>query len=110
MLDDKSYVNRFKDQIIAQAYAEDDDPENDQSTIVSPLESQLMQAYIKSPSVFERSNKVRQSAERKGLCEKLKMTHEQVEGWAIMFSRNVNILFLILFNNLFVAQEGYYNA
>ena len=98
MLDDKSFVSKVKDQIIAQAYSSELDEEDDSEGESTPksqnsgLEDQLMQAYIKDPTVFERSNNVRQSAGRKALCERLKMTHEQLEGWAIMFSRNVHTL------------------
>lgn len=91
-------MSKVKDQIIAQAYASELEDEDDDSEGESPanaaatagVEDALMQAYIKDPTVFERSNKVRQSPGRKALCDRLKMTHEQLEGWAIMFSRNVH--------------------
>jgi hypothetical protein len=100
-------MSKVKDQIIAQAYAaeledEEDDSESEspsKTTADSGIEDALMQAYIKDPTLFDRSNKVRQSTGRKALCDRLKMTHEQLEGWAIMFSRNVHLSILIIMND-----------
>jgi len=98
LLDDKSYINRVKETVLEMSYDPeyDDEPvdlydESGSPAVKTPaqiLEEDLLRAYIKDASIFERTAKARQSAGRKQLCEKLKLAHEQVEGWAIMFSRN----------------------
>ncbi|KAI7868980.1 hypothetical protein BDF14DRAFT_1880421 [Spinellus fusiger] len=51
-------------------------------------ESDLVHALMKDPECFSRSPAVRKSAKRANMRQKLQMTDEQLEGWAIMFNRN----------------------
>lgn len=95
LLDDKSYIEKVRESVLEQVYDEDgqddDDPVDihaDSKPSNTGLSDELIRAYIKDPEVFGRGVKVRQSDARRKLCERLKMTHEQVEGWAIMLSRN----------------------
>jgi len=44
-----------------------------------------------SPEVFDRSATVRRSKARKALREKTALADEQIEGWKIMFDRNVSV-------------------
>ena len=57
---------------------------------ITELEDALFRAYIKDTSVFQKSAANRRSKSRKELCDKLKMSHEQIEGWATVFERNVS--------------------
>ena len=50
----------------------------------------LIEAYISDAKLFERSPQMRQSEARRQLCGRLKMDHEQIEGWALMLERNVS--------------------
>lgn len=94
LLDDKSYINRVKDEILEQAYDPelDDDPLDPATagpkTPAQLLDEQLLGEYSRSPAAFERSSRARQSKARQALCARLKVTHEQVEGWALMLARN----------------------
>lgn len=54
-------------------------------------ESDLVHTYVNNVKVFERSAASRRSSERAMLKKATGMTDEQLEGWSIMFSRNVSI-------------------
>lgn len=62
------------------------------SDALSPTDRELMRAYIKDPGVFGRKAAIRQSAARKTLLQKLQLSHEQLEGWALMLERNVRLV------------------
>jgi hypothetical protein len=51
-------------------------------------ESELVHMYVDHPQVFDRS--ARKSAQRDALRKRTNMSDEQLEGWAIMFNRNVS--------------------
>ncbi|RUS19929.1 hypothetical protein BC937DRAFT_86700 [Endogone sp. FLAS-F59071] len=55
-------------------------------------ESDLVQMFINDPSVFERSATARRSPGRANLRKVTQMSDEQLEGWFIMFGRNVSHL------------------
>lgn len=55
------------------------------------MEEALLRAFIRDPMLFGRSAKTRQSDARRRLCEQLGLSHEQLEGWAILFERNVSV-------------------
>lgn len=98
LLDDKSYISKVKESLLETTYDPDfddepvdlydDAPTPKPKTVAEILDEELLKLYIKDAMIFERTAKARQSAERKKMCEKFKLSHEQVEGWAIMFSRN----------------------
>lgn len=46
--------------------------------------------YSGQKEVFNRSGEARRSKKRQELRNLTKMTDEQLEGWAIMFGRNVS--------------------
>jgi hypothetical protein len=53
-------------------------------------EEKLIKMYQSDPSIFDRTNAVRKSDKRAQLRLVTKMTDEQIEGWYIMFQRNVS--------------------
>jgi activating signal cointegrator complex subunit 2 len=57
-------------------------------TPFDPFEKQLVEMFKADPAFFHSS--ARKSKSRQELCQKLKWTNEQVEGWFIMFNRNTN--------------------
>lgn len=70
-------------------YFEDEGIEDSSSTgAFDPLQVILFSTYISSPSTFSRTSTARSSKSRADLLVKTKLTHEQVEGWAIMLERN----------------------
>lgn len=54
-------------------------------------EEKLIKMYQSDTSVFDRTSAVRKSDKRAQLRKITKMTDEQIEGWYIMFQRNVSI-------------------
>jgi hypothetical protein len=50
----------------------------------------LVQATISQPQVFARNTETKRSAERVKLRQQTGMTDEQLEGWYVMFQRNVS--------------------
>jgi hypothetical protein len=79
-------------------YESDDDlvdegDNNDNSTfarkeVFDPVRKILLSNYIADPTVFSRTSACRQSKSRKAVCDQTKLSHEQIEGWALMFERN----------------------
>ena len=61
---------------------------SDSSNSFDPLQVVLFSVYISSPSTFSRTSATRASKQRTELLAKTKLTHEQVEGWAVMLERN----------------------
>jgi hypothetical protein len=53
-------------------------------------ESALVHTFVDNPEVFGRSGSVRKSSKRAELRKQTGMSDEQLEGWAIMFNRNVS--------------------
>jgi hypothetical protein len=53
-------------------------------------ESDLVHAFVNNLSIFDRSSASRRSPQRAHLKKLTGMTDEQLEGWSIMFSRNVS--------------------
>ncbi|KAI9487645.1 MAG: hypothetical protein EXX96DRAFT_628684 [Benjaminiella poitrasii] len=51
-------------------------------------ESLLVHTFVDNPEVFDRNGATRKSAKRDELRKQTGMSNEQLEGWAIMFSRN----------------------
>ncbi|KAI8082593.1 uncharacterized protein B0P05DRAFT_570822 [Gilbertella persicaria] len=51
-------------------------------------ESLLIHTFVERPDVFNRKSSVRKSKDRAALRRQTGMSHEQIEGWAIMFNRN----------------------
>lgn len=81
LLDDKTFVKANLETILN--YEDDDSSgEDDEET----LDPKLLDAFIKDHALFERS--ARSTPQRSTLLNTLKLTHEQLEGWAIMFKRN----------------------
>jgi hypothetical protein len=54
-------------------------------------EEKLIRIYQSDPSVFDRTSAIRKSDKRAQLRKITNMTDEQIEGWYIMFQRNVSI-------------------
>jgi hypothetical protein len=52
------------------------------------VQVELLRAYLKDPSSFARTSSVRSSPARAEILKRTQMTHEQLEGWAIMLDRN----------------------
>ena len=72
-------------------YFEDEDEVSTttaQTKTVDPIQATLLSTYITSPSTFSRTSETRKSAERQSLLKSTKLSHEQVEGWALMLERN----------------------
>lgn len=57
---------------------------------LSKENEKLLVEYIKNPVLFGRSSAIRSMKERKQLLNRLGLSHEQIEGWAVMLDRNVS--------------------
>lgn len=85
----ESILKRFE-------YESDDDlvdevegqAEGSKTRTFDPVQTALYRAYLNSPEVFSRTSAVRQGKARKTLCDLTKLSHEQIEGWAVMLERN----------------------
>ncbi|KAJ2840736.1 hypothetical protein FBU31_000179 [Coemansia sp. 'formosensis'] len=55
---------------------------------IKPWEDTLVRLYTEDPTLFERKRETRNSPARIALCTQTGLTHEQIEGWFIMFRRN----------------------
>ncbi|KAJ2023269.1 hypothetical protein IWW57_004184 [Coemansia sp. S610] len=55
---------------------------------IKPWEATLVRLYSEDPALFERKRETRKSPARLALCKQTGLTHEQIEGWHIMFRRN----------------------
>ncbi len=55
---------------------------------LDPIQAILLSTYIADLTIFSRTSASRQSKPRKALCEQAKLSHEQIEGWALMLERN----------------------
>ncbi|KAJ2895068.1 hypothetical protein IWW38_002402 [Coemansia aciculifera] len=55
---------------------------------IKPWEATLIRLYTDNPALFERKRETRNSPARVDLCTQTGLTHEQIEGWFIMFRRN----------------------
>jgi hypothetical protein len=97
LLNDKSFVKEFKQVILDTQYEDElvdneDFPDDSQTqnssnfTHFSEPDVTLLGLLINSPQIFEKSE--RKSAERAKICNRLKMSPEQFEGWASMMKRN----------------------
>jgi hypothetical protein len=64
-------------------------------------ESILVHTFMENPELFGRNGTARKSTQRAALRKKTAMTDEQLEGWAIMFNRNVS-LFVLRRNSVFI--------
>lgn len=53
-------------------------------------ESTLVHSFTENPELFGRNGTARKSTKRAELRKRTNMTDEQLEGWAIMFNRNVS--------------------
>lgn len=75
-------------------FFEDEDEEDEaltysnQNKTIDPIQVDLLSTYISSPSTFSRTSQTRKSVERQNLLKSTKLSHEQVEGWALMLERN----------------------
>ena len=72
-------------------YFEDEDEtltHSNQNKTIDPIQVTLLSTYISSPSTFSRTSETRKSLERQNLLKGTKLSHEQVEGWALMLERN----------------------
>jgi hypothetical protein len=103
LLDDKSFVKSHMDGYLYEdeyvdTYDDDVAAKKVESVVdirsrrdaegISGIEEQLLRAYIADPMAFGRTAMIRQSKGRKAVCDKLNLSHEQIEGWALMFERN----------------------
>lgn len=118
MLDDKSFVHAHMDKFRATLLEESVDErvyedeyvdsfdeslsmdKHRASDSLSSTDVELMRVYAKDPALFNRKAQTRQSVARKSLLQKLQMSHEQLEGWALMLERNVSFLDLWIINYL----------
>jgi hypothetical protein len=55
-------------------------------------EEVLINMYTSNKDVFNRNGETRRSKKRQELRNLTKMSDEQLEGWAVMFGRNVSHL------------------
>lgn len=62
---------------------------------LTQLEHSLMDAYIRNKDIFDRTSATRSSIQRRQLCDSTHLTHEQIEGWALLFERNPRKDFLL---------------
>jgi len=53
--------------------------------------------YVGDKDVFKRSAEARRSKKRQELRNLTKMSDEQLEGWAIMFDRNVRLIEMTMY-------------
>ena len=95
LLNDKSFVNEFKQMYVDAQYEDeyvdnedfaDDLPNAAVVPDITAKELPLFKAYVSNPTVFEKAN--RKSADRTALCQATGLAHEQIEGWFIMLNRN----------------------
>lgn len=71
-----------------------EDVVRERKTVMDPgiiHESDLVHAFVNNITVFDRSAASRRSPQRAQLRKATGMTDEQLEGWSIMFSRNVSV-------------------
>lgn len=74
-----------------------EDVVRERKTVMDPgivHESDLVHAFVNNITIFDRSAASRRSPQRAQLRKATGMTDEQLEGWSIMFSRNVSIKLL----------------
>jgi hypothetical protein len=69
---------------VHEAAAEDDEEVKDPVALASPI---LMGVYASNPSVFDRQ--ARKSTAREALKQQTQLSDEQIEGWRVLFERNV---------------------
>jgi activating signal cointegrator complex subunit 2 len=72
-------------------YFEDEDESSynsNQAKTIDPMQATLLSTYISSPSIFSRTSESRKLSERQNLIKSTKLSHEQIEGWALMLERN----------------------
>lgn len=73
-------------------YFEDEDEslgtETKPEKSIDPIQAILLETYISNPSLFTRTSAVRKLPERLKLQTSTKLSHEQLEGWALMLERN----------------------
>lgn len=119
MLDDKSFVSSEKENMLQRIYNmyedEYDDTYDDINEVSGPVdldamededaadivkrsnntsglvERELLQKYVESPDIFLRS--ARKSSERAALRQRMDMTDEQLEAWAVMLNKNASVSF-----------------
>ena len=87
----ESILKRFEYESDDDLVDEGDDFESENSRrqdVIDPIQKILLSNYIADPSVFSRTSASRQSKLRKALCDQTKLSHEQIEGWALMLERN----------------------
>jgi len=73
--------------------SDDDLVDEDESSAVETTSARktdliLLGEYVKDATIFARTLAVRRSKARAALLQRAEMSHEQLEGWAIMFERN----------------------
>lgn len=74
-----------------------EDVVRERKTVMDPgivHESDLVHAFVNNITIFDRSAASRRSPQRAQLRKATGMTDEQLEGWSIMFSRNVSVKLL----------------
>lgn len=55
---------------------------------IDPIQYKLLALYTANPSVFSRTSQARKLPQRVSLAADTKLSHEQIEGWALMLERN----------------------
>lgn len=87
----ESILKRFEyesdDDLVDEGEAVDSES-NTTKLFFDPIQKILFESYISDPSVFSRTSSCRQSKSRQTLCNLTKLSHEQIEGWALMLERN----------------------
>lgn len=85
---------------------------NQSSLRVNGLDEKLLQVFIANPTVFERSATTRRSSARLALLKETGLGHEQLEGWAILFKRNVlfidSLNMIVSKSNVFIEVYANY--
>lgn len=71
-------------------YFEDEEVEEEESfqNSFDPIQAILFETFINSPVTFSRTSDTRKSPQRLKLLSSTKLSHEQLEGWALMLERN----------------------
>lgn len=72
-------------------YFEDDNADStgtSETQKMDPIQAILLKNYCLSPSTFSRTSTARKLPERLSLLKETKLSHEQIEGWALMLERN----------------------
>ena len=69
-------------------YFEEEGEGEDSVKQMDPIQVILFSNYISSPSTFSRTSDARKSQNRLVLLKETKLSHEQIEGWAVMLERN----------------------